>query len=335
MRLFKLLDEEEVRKAKAQIHALKDHYTLLPDNSGLDLLGACSYIHKDIYRPKDEPYNPKAKLMDELAKGEWTELEMDKEKKTEGMVYEDSYDIVPLHMVIYEEEEKEGEIFLPENSNYTPETQEDDNLESYYHKIKRVTNPILDKNFRWIYDKIINFIEKEYGEKAVINDEANLGYPGFHIYYPIEGCESIIDSPPHVDLQWSFHLNDLKSLFKNVSEETFMTFTLAIEIPSTGAGLYYWDCPEEIVNDYFACRDFYRHVIIKAKKFLEKSTDRLGYEELLQPQFLDYKEGEMTLFKGFPLHQTGLFNKGWTSNDRRITMQGHGIKCDGIWRIFF
>lgn len=331
MKLFKLLNEEESKRAKEQVHSLKDHYTLLPDNSGLDLLGACSYIHKDIYRPKDEEYDPKAKLMDELAKGEWTELDMDKEKKLDGMVYEDSYEIVPLHMVAYEEEN----ITLPEPSNNQSYQDDDEGLESYYDKVKRTTNPILDKNFRWIYDKIVNLIEKEYGEKAVIDEEANLGYPGFHIYYPIEGCESIIDSPPHVDLQWSFHLNDLKSLFKDVSEETFMTFTLAIEIPSTGAGLYYWDCPEEIINDYFACRDFYRDVIIKAKKFLEKSTDRKGYESLLKPKFLDYKEGEMTLFKGFPLHQTGLFNEGWTKDDRRITMQGHGVRCNGVWRIFF
>jgi hypothetical protein len=49
---------------------------------------------------------------------------------------------------------------------------------------------------------------------------------------------------------------------------------------------------------------------------------------------VSYNLGESFFFKGVLLHQIAPFIS-LEENERRITMQGHGLLCDGIWRIFF
>ena len=47
-----------------------------------------------------------------------------------------------------------------------------------------------------------------------------------------------------------------------------------------------------------------------------------------------YTEGEMIYFIGHLLHQM-MPGVNVQPTDRRITVQGHGQKCDGVWRLYW
>ena len=47
-----------------------------------------------------------------------------------------------------------------------------------------------------------------------------------------------------------------------------------------------------------------------------------------------YNKGEMVYFVGHLLHQM-MPGINVQPTDRRITVQGHGQKCDGVWRLYW
>lgn len=216
-----------------------------------------------------------------------------------------------------------------------------------YFEIKNKINPILKDNFQWIYNKIIQTIENEYSEKSIISDEAGLAFPGFHNFYAHDGCD-LVSHPPHIDMQWTYHLDYLLNKFKNVDRENFITFTLSIKLPKSGAGLYYWDLPKDGENfSLYEAELYYKDILQLTRSIVEaerdedcwtkdsKECDSDQYEKITKPKKLIYQEGFITLFRGFLLHQIMPYFKPYSLDEERITMQGHGIKCDGIWRLYF
>ena len=47
-----------------------------------------------------------------------------------------------------------------------------------------------------------------------------------------------------------------------------------------------------------------------------------------------YTIGKLMYHTGHVLHQI-IPGYKLQDGDRRMTLQGHGIKCDGIWRLYF
>lgn len=212
-----------------------------------------------------------------------------------------------------------------------------------YNQIKIKTNPILYENFNWLYEKIAKKINDIYNEDAIVCDKADLAYPGFHIFYTHEWCEDI-HHPPHMDLQANFHLDKVKKIFKNVNENNFLTFTLSIKLPKAGGGLYYWPIPKELDNNLKSAERFYKELITNiaeeykdiwdggdSDRFLSKEQ----FEADTKPNILLYKEGYINVFKGYTLHQIMPFFTPYSMDEKRITLQGHGIKCDNVWRLYF
>jgi hypothetical protein len=194
-----------------------------------------------------------------------------------------------------------------------------------YNMMTMQTNPILKEYFGWLYDNVIYHLYHEVGP-CRLNDK--LAYPGFHIFGckpgqpPKPGTKDHMERPSatiHVDLQQEKH-NEVWQDYQEVDLDNCLSFTLCLEVPKTGAGLNTWE--DESVKCY-EINDKYT----KAIKSLE-------YGAYGPPTVIPYIPGKMFYFIGPLKHQIAPAYD-LTFNDRRITLQGHGVKCDGVWEIYF
>ena len=54
-----------------------------------------------------------------------------------------------------------------------------------------------------------------------------------------------------------------------------------------------------------------------------------------EPLFEQYVEKNMVYFTGHIVHQIAPARYACMPDDNRITLQGHGLKWDGVWRFEF
>ena len=191
-----------------------------------------------------------------------------------------------------------------------------------YDKHRNYLNPVLIKKFNWIYEIICEKLQGELGEPVVI--DGFLAHPGFHIFAAKTGSTiepeylKMFEKPlgsVHVDVQWEEH-HDHWQTFKEVDLKNTMSFTIPIKLPSGGGGLYTW---ADEVNPYS----------------FNYTTNENKLAELESPAITNlYTEGEMIYFIGHLLHQM-MPGINVQPDDRRITVQGHGQKCDGAWRLYW
>lgn len=322
-KFLKIIEKEDCNNINKDIHSLKKYF-LKASNNGMTTLGAASYLHADIYEEQSKHIDFNV------------EMGFDADfKSEEEFISEENEEYYPLHLIGYDQKEdsenKNTNIFTNEDMTYPSGF-----VERYYDKLKTITNPILMQKFSSLYEKICRQIENELNEKCLINDDADLAFPGFNIFTPYENCEKI-DGPPHIDLQWTYHLDNLKQIFSDVSEDRFLTFTLAIKLPKSGGGLYIWDGEDEKISNYASAKKYYKETMIKCKNIFKNNNkvSKEFFEKETNPTFVNYEEGYMTLFDNLLLHQVAPFNLPYQIDEERITLQGHGIKCDNIWRLFF
>lgn len=200
---------------------------------------------------------------------------------------------------------------------------------NYVH-IAKIMNPILFENFEWLYAIVLEKLSLEFKEPFQLTDK--LGYPGFHIFGHPRGqlnsktTMQVMETPVaaiHHDRQYNDLMQYWRGSFqKDVDLHNPISFTLALELPKNGGGLSTWGVSDyEINNDY-----------TKYLKSLDYSNHEYGY--LGPPDVVPYTVGKMFYFVGDMLHQISPAYK-MDYNDRRITLQGHAIKCREIWRVYF
>lgn len=199
-----------------------------------------------------------------------------------------------------------------------------------YNNLKKVMNPFLKENLSEIYSKIFKFLEMHLNTQVETIDE--LAYPGFHILTYNENCELVTNSL-HIDDQYYYHMDFLKSKFKNVDEQRFLSFTVSIQMPRNGSGLYIWPIDgweklnlEEAANKYM-------HLQVKKNNLT--NFDRRKYEKDFNPEIVEYKEGKIIFYVGNLLHEMMPFIGPSFEDDYRITLQGHGVLCDNKWIVYF
>ena len=191
-----------------------------------------------------------------------------------------------------------------------------------YDKHRDYVNPVLYKKFNWIYEIICERLQGELGEPVVI--DGFLAHPGFHIFSAKSGTaiepeylelfEKSLGSV-HVDVQNEEHYDYWQKFSKVNIDDTF-SFTIPIRLPSGGGGLYTW---KDEVNPYS----------------FNYTTNKTKLSELeSSPVSNLYNEGEMIYFMGHLLHQM-MPGVNIQPTDKRITVQGHGQKCDGVWRLYW
>jgi hypothetical protein len=179
----------------------------------------------------------------------------------------------------------------------------------FYYKMKaKRLNALLKKNFDPVYKKVAEVLEKEMGKPVVY--EENYGYPGFHIFLHSEAFEYNIASL-HFDLQYEL----LSWRYKEVDTKHPLSITLPISLPKSGGGMYCWDILHEDVKD-----------------LPRESLDKKAQEQ--EPVLIEYQVGQAVVHEGLLLHQIAPA-EGMQEDDERITLQGHGLFCDGAWHLYW
>ena len=198
----------------------------------------------------------------------------------------------------------------------------------YYYDYIKDQNPVFKDYFGWLYDAVVYSLWDVIGECQLADF---LAYPGFHIFGtkpnepPKMATKMYMEQPSatiHVDLQHEQH-DFLWSHFKEVDLENTLSFTLPIQVPVNGGGLNTWE--EESMKQYEIDNEYTKHM---------KELDYSKWGDYDEPTVVPYTAGEMFYFIGSLVHQIApAYNADF--NDRRLSLQGHGVKCDGVWQLYF
>jgi hypothetical protein len=166
---------------------------------------------------------------------------------------------------------------------FGPSAYMDGNTPIYHEGIVK-SNPVLLENFGDLYSKSMAYLNHILGEEVALDDK--LAYPAFHI---------IGADPMFLVSNGSWH-QDRPHVTMGLGEEDYGTFTVAIKIPTGGAGLDYQD---EEGQKYFP-----------------------------------YEERMIMVHSGMVPHRIASF-KEYVPGEYRITMQGHIIRKDGRLIIYW
>ena len=208
------------------------------------------------------------------------------------------------------------------------------NLDEDYFSYINHNNNILKDNFSDLYDKVFKTLVKILGPCEFIEDAP---IPGFFIYgekkngletnpVPAIGGKTNIHSDKQLE-----HLGYVWSNYSNIETDT-IGFTLPIEVPDSGSAILLWDQPnhgfymDNDMSDAYKRYDYTEN---------PNNIDVLNNNIINKiPEVIEHIPGRMFLQHGPIWHAAGHAVKPTTS-DRRITLQGFGAKCDGIWRLCF
>lgn len=178
-----------------------------------------------------------------------------------------------------------------------------------YRDLSRRCNPVLAERFESLYQSLTATLTGLIGPVAF---EPDLALPGFHVFCPKPGLGlhhaskvmAAAGGSIHLDLQHLCHAT-FWSRYDTVDWQRPLSFTLALELPAAGGGLRFWPgCANQAAAHASSA------------------------------QMINYQVGEMVLFIVPLLHQIAPV-PSLIASDRRITLQGHGLRCDGVWRLYF
>ena len=116
----------------------------------------------------------------------------------------------------------------------------------------------------------------------------------------------------HCDLQYK-HLD--WSGYGEVDFERPLSFTLALQLPSCGGGLNVWDF--EYRESLGLSKDEIRQLFNQRRQHVHP-----------------YREGFCALHSGHLVHQIAPIPQT-KDGEARITLQGHALLCDGVWRLYW
>jgi hypothetical protein len=176
-----------------------------------------------------------------------------------------------------------------------------------YLAAAQTTNKVLLEAFGRLYDRLAAFFRELLDEEVSLDLERAV--PGFHVFV-LRGEDRRNDNPAqraHFDLQWQL-------AYPGARPEGTLSFTLPIATPNGGAGLALWplrrDRRDQSVGDAWS-------------RALEQA-----------PQLVPYVPGRMVLHDGLMLHAIGAAPAA-RATGHRITLQGHGVRLDGRWRLYW
>jgi hypothetical protein len=175
-------------------------------------------------------------------------------------------------------------------------------VRSHYWERATACNPMLLERFGWLLERSRRVISARLGLQVEWFPRAAL--PGFHIYLAHDIFALPVASI-HYDLQ--YRALDLSNM-ADVGVDEPVSFTLPVSLPTAGGGLNTWE-----------------------KKFdREGEVNSISRADIagIRPKRHLYHLGEMVLHSGHMLHQAAPAAFAHP-DERRITLQGHGIRADG------
>jgi hypothetical protein len=168
----------------------------------------------------------------------------------------------------------------------------------FYKQEFEKTNPILKQEFSDLYEKVFSALKKLYKKDFELYE--NAAFPGFHVFLNDDVFEIALASR-HVDLQYK----DIEWQGIEVDPSKSISFTLYLELPKNGGGVYYWDLFYEDLKDYD---------LQKREEIIHKNERKLK----------TFNEGDMFIHNGHQYHQIAPFFD-IEPEDQRISLQGHAI----------
>lgn len=168
----------------------------------------------------------------------------------------------------------------------------------FYKEEFQKTNPILKEEFSELYKKVFKALKDVYKKEFELYE--NSAYPGFHVFLNNDVFEIALASR-HVDLQYK----DIDWQGIEVDPSKSISFTLYLELPVNGGGVYYWDL-------------FYEDL----KDFNLKKREEIIHEN--ERKLKTFNEGDMFIHNGHQYHQIAPFFD-IEPKDQRISLQGHAI----------
>ena len=182
-----------------------------------------------------------------------------------------------------------------------------DRRDAYYAKAAAL-NPLLERDFDWLYERLLRALGDHLG--APIAFEPRAARPGFHIF-----LAHVAFTRPHAKIHFDLQYEDLDwTAHDAIDFSRPFSFTLAVRLPSSGAGLLTWDEVEQAEYD---------------------AMDAAGRGRLVEerpPRYVAYREGEMIGHSGLLLHQIAPARRAMRTGDVRLTLQGHALPGrEGYW----
>jgi len=178
-----------------------------------------------------------------------------------------------------------------------------------YHDPAYKMNTLLAANFSWVYRRLLDWLTQLLREPVTYRPSCAL--PGFHVGLWSPASENQ-EASVHQDLQYQLldWTPDEKPDFRRP-----LSFTLAITLPHHGGGLNVWD----VIHDE-----------------LEGLTPDERHRKIMatRMEYHPYQVGHLAVHSGHKVHQIARTNKE-QKGDERVTLQGHGIHCDGRWQLYW
>lgn len=177
----------------------------------------------------------------------------------------------------------------------------------YFERAQHL-NPVLISRFDWLYEIVKTALAKLLNKPVALS--AGKALPGFHIFHSDPIYESSrghahVDRP-YAGLDWSD--------FKEVDFRSSISFTLPISLPTAGGCLRFWEL------------DLFEAGIWPAEIVEERLREALSWVHRYTP-------GRLLLHSGHALHRIEPWP--YVQGERRLTLQGHGLYCDGVWQIYW
>jgi hypothetical protein len=182
---------------------------------------------------------------------------------------------------------------------------------------------------QWAGHAVLTLVERVRARLADHLDQpveypSYLPSPGFHIFIgraipkrdssrQSEDCGSC-----HFDIQ--HNLIPWQQWYTSIDPGDTFSFTLPLKLPSEGGGLTFWESHSvDRMNDYMNTGRFGE--IVATAHAMASATIR-------------YTPGRLVLHNGHMLHKMAGVPRIFAT-DERITLQGHGILADGVWRLYW
>ncbi len=168
----------------------------------------------------------------------------------------------------------------------------------YYTQRAQADNRLLYRRFRLAHDRVAGFFEHRYGEPVAYAEE--LAVPGFHVFDFADAA----DYGPggwHVD---ALHAQTPLLADRSADISGVVNFTVPFAVPTGGTGM-------DLQDD------------------LPGSAQRGG-----AAGFASYRPGLMVFTEADYWHRIGS-SRTVLPGERRVTLQGHGVRLRGRWILFW
>jgi hypothetical protein len=198
--------------------------------------------------------------------------------------------------------------------------------EHYVSEARRL-NPILWERFEPLYQRVQSGVSEAFGAPAIYDPE-NLPLPGFHVFL---GDDMLTQVKDITHRQWFKEREDPNKFVNSIHCDTPqlivpfgdrpvdktrpLSFTGSVSLPEEGSGLYTWDL-----------------TLAESEKIPD--AELMAMLNARGKHYNAYHVGELFVHSGLVFHQIAKL-ENVRAGMERITLQGHTIRRDGQWLLYW